>query len=518
MARIEKTVFISYRRTDISWALAVYQYLASQKYDVFFDYTHIPSGDFEQIIVSNIKARAHFVLILTPTALNRTSNEGDWLRREIETAIDEKRNIIPLFFDGFSFGFPNLREKLTGKMANISRYNGLDIPSGYFPEAMERLSTRYLNTPLNAVIHPVSIEVRKKIREEKVAANKALREQKTDIKELVKPAQEKLEKPKQVQISTTPKPQGKPAPRKVISWKLLAGITGVLALILLSVWGSSSLWNTLASSPSDPVKTEELQLAATDASSPEFSIGSTMVGSDDTVLLYVPAGEFIMGSENGDNDEKPVHAVYLDAFWIDQAEVSNSNYKKCIDAGVCIDPPSGSPFFDDDYIDHPVVLVSWEDANAYCLWTGRRLPTEAEWEKAASWDYDDTEKNTYPWGENPTCQSVNYNLCQNDTAIVISYENSQSPYGAFNMGGNVWEWVADFYDSEYYTHSDYHNPLGPENGASRVLRGGSWRSSLDGIRTSNRFFSSEKFEYFVAGFGRTNIGLEIGFRCAMDAE
>jgi len=191
MTRIEKTVFISYRRTDISWALAVYQYLTSQKYDVFFDYTHIPSGDFEQIIVSNIKARAHFVLILTPNALDRTSNEGDWLRREIETAMDEKRNIVPLFFDGFSFGLPNVAEKLTGRLADVKRYNGLDIPSGYFPEAMERLSTRYLNTPLNAVIHPVSTEVRKKVKEEKVAVSRALREQMTEIKELVKSAEEK---------------------------------------------------------------------------------------------------------------------------------------------------------------------------------------------------------------------------------------------------------------------------------------------------------------------------------------
>src|SRR5262245_29779233 len=161
MARVEKTVFISYRRKDISWALAVYQYLTSQKYDVFFDYTSIPSGDFEQIIVSNIKARAHFVLILTPTALDRCSQPGDWLRREIETAVDEKRNIIPLLFESFNFGSSSVIEKLTGKLAAIPRYNALEIPSGYFIEAMERLRNRYLNVPLNAVIHPVSTEVRK---------------------------------------------------------------------------------------------------------------------------------------------------------------------------------------------------------------------------------------------------------------------------------------------------------------------------------------------------------------------
>jgi hypothetical protein len=193
MARIEKTVFISYRRKDISWALAVYQYLSGKNYDVFFDFSSIPSGDFEQIIVSNIKARAHFILILTPTALDRSGEPGDWLRREIETAIDEKRNIIPLFFDGFNFGSPSVAEKLTGKLSTIRRYNGLDIPSGYFTEAMERLRGRYLNVSLNTVIHPVTTEVRKVVKEEQVAVEKALEQKKEDIEELVKPAEEILE-------------------------------------------------------------------------------------------------------------------------------------------------------------------------------------------------------------------------------------------------------------------------------------------------------------------------------------
>src|SRR5687767_12075337 len=193
MARIEKTIFISYRRKDISWALAVYQYLTGQKYDVFFDYTSIPSGDFEQIIVSNIRARAHFVLILTPTALDRCSEPGDWLRREIETAIDEKRNVVPLFFEDFSFSAPGVADKLTGKLGVIQDYNGLDIPAGYFTEAMERLCEQYLNIPLDAVIHPVPTEVRKVVKEERVAADRALQEKKEDIDKLVKPFGEKSE-------------------------------------------------------------------------------------------------------------------------------------------------------------------------------------------------------------------------------------------------------------------------------------------------------------------------------------
>src|SRR5262245_23235629 len=185
MSRIEKTVFISYRRSDVYTALAVYQDLKNHGYDVFFDYRSISSGDFEQIITSNIRARAHFLLMLTPTALDRCNEPGDWLRREIELAIDERRNLIPLLFKGFRFGTLSVSEKLTGKLKNLSRYNGLNVHEDYFDEAMDRLRIQYLNIPLYTVLHPVSTEVQKVVRAEQIAADKAL-EQIEDVKELVK--------------------------------------------------------------------------------------------------------------------------------------------------------------------------------------------------------------------------------------------------------------------------------------------------------------------------------------------
>ena len=187
MARIEKTVFISYRRTDVYTALAVYENLKNQGYDVFFDYRSISSGDFEQLITSNIRARAHFILMLTPTALDRCNEPGDWLRREIELAIDEQRNIVPLFFKGFRFGDPSISEKLTGKLKNLSRYNGLNIHEDYFDEAMQRLSIQYLNVPLDTVLHPVPTAVQRVVRQEQVAADKAL-ENIVNVKELIKQA------------------------------------------------------------------------------------------------------------------------------------------------------------------------------------------------------------------------------------------------------------------------------------------------------------------------------------------
>ena len=173
MGRIDKSVFISYRRTNLPWALAIYQHLTQQGYNVFFDYESIRSGDFEQIIYQNIKGRAHFVVILTPSALERCSEPGDWLRREIETAIDEKRNIVPLFLEGFSFGTPTIAQHMTGKLALLKKYNGLNVPADYFEEAMAKLRDERLNVSLDAVLHPVSSSVQKAVQAQQVAANNA---------------------------------------------------------------------------------------------------------------------------------------------------------------------------------------------------------------------------------------------------------------------------------------------------------------------------------------------------------
>ena len=149
MGRIEKTIFISYRRTNYWTALAVYQNLTMNGYDVFFDYNSIPSGDFEQVITENVKFRAHFIVLLSPSALDRCNEPGDWLRREIETAIDSKRNIIPLMMEGFDFNSPTTVKTLTGKLAELKKYNAMTIPAEYFDDAMTKLrGERFLNRAL----------------------------------------------------------------------------------------------------------------------------------------------------------------------------------------------------------------------------------------------------------------------------------------------------------------------------------------------------------------------------------
>lgn len=149
---VEKKVFISYRRTNIYHARAIYLSLTARGYDAFLDYESIDSGAFERVILREIDARAHFLVVLTPSALEKCTDPNDWLRREIERAIDMQRNIVPLMFDTFSFG---VAEKyLTGKLALLKEYNGVPIPDSYFDEAMERLDTRFLSKPLDTVLHP----------------------------------------------------------------------------------------------------------------------------------------------------------------------------------------------------------------------------------------------------------------------------------------------------------------------------------------------------------------------------
>jgi eukaryotic-like serine/threonine-protein kinase len=210
---------------------------------------------------------------------------------------------------------------------------------------------------------------------------------------------------------------------------------------------------------------------------------------DGMTLLYVPAGEFTMGSDVGPDDEKPAHTVNLDAFWIDQTEVTNAMYVRCVQAGRCNLPSSTKSYSRSSYYgnaefdNYPVIYVSWNQANAYCSWADRRLPTEAEWEKAAR----GMDGRTYPWdNDDPTADLLNFNLNVGDTTPVGSYENGQSPYGVYDTAGNVWEWTADWYSETYYSVSPSENPLGPDSGDIRVLRGGSWGSSISNVRSANR--------------------------------
>jgi formylglycine-generating enzyme required for sulfatase activity len=238
-----------------------------------------------------------------------------------------------------------------------------------------------------------------------------------------------------------------------------------------------------------------------------LGIGSTMKGRDGMTLLYVPAGEFYMGNDSGNSNERPPHTVYLDAFWIDKTEVTVKMYSLCVSAGFCKEPIGKASYTrvnyygDSKYNNYPVINVNWSMAKDYCDWAERRLPTEAEWEKAARGIYS----YEYPWGNyEPDNSLLNYYNTVGDTTQVGKYKTGASPYRALDMAGNVSEWVEDGYDENYYFNSPSSNPLSPYNGGWGVLRGGSWGNNNDGIRSSYR----SPIFIFTSSYN-------IGFRCAM---
>ncbi len=222
-------------------------------------------------------------------------------------------------------------------------------------------------------------------------------------------------------------------------------------------------------------------------------------------MLRVPAGEFIRGTNDGFPDEQPEQVVTVDDFYIDQYEVTNRQYDRCVRDGKCALPALprsvnfGRYYAESAFRNYPVIWVTWDDAAAYCRYAGKRLPTEAEWEKAAR----GVDGFMYPWGNQPPTDQANFNYLYKDVASVGFFQQDVSPFGAYDMAGNVREWVADWYQWDYYTIAPDHNPKGPETGVTRVLKGGAWNDVAQALRaTTRKNFLPESYDS------------NLGFRCA----
>lgn len=325
-----------------------------------------------------------------------------------------------------------------------------------------------------------------------------------------------------------PPPRFPTRTRKQIEQRTIIGLLGLLGIVLLlalgltlSNFGQPEVDEAAATATSESALVAALTAIAptptpipppTEPPTPAPAPFLTKTGSR---MLYVADGIFRIGDDEGEADERPSNLIKLDAFYMDETEVTNAQYAQCVDAGVCdaperlvaafyLDGYYGNPSFND----YPVVNVNWYDAQTFCEWREARLPSEAEWEKAASFEPTQSLKFRFPWGDVFDGAMLNYAPTDDGyrgPAPVGSYANGRSPVGLYDMAGNVMEWVADWYNSRTYRDMTDTNPLGPAEGQFKVIRGGSWLSDAEeDLATITR----TSFDPLVARD-------HLGFRCAM---
>jgi len=464
---MEKT-FISYSRTDLDFVKKLAFDLQDAGYDVWYDLTDLEGGDRWSVEISNaIKACDAFIIVVSPRSM-----DSNWVEKEFLYASNRKKRIVPILFEA------------------------CDLPLWLLD--IHYIDVQGKNYETN---FPYILEA---LKEEPGAKDGA------------------------PQVITAIK-------NKLDARWLAGGPILIIALILALAFGLPKLLpgpvpTPITTATQTPERSEPTSTATTvietDTPTPSptwtatITLTPTLV-SDVTVggaeMLLIPSGVFLMGTENSQSpDERPAHFVGLADFYIDKFEVTNAQYKNCVQNAECEWPDNRQLILDDALADHPVVNVTWDMAKAFCSWRGARLPTEAEWERAAGGGrgYD------YPWGDKVSGKTLNFcdlnctmdkrekgvNDKYTTTAPVGTYPDGASPYGALDMAGNVWEWTADWYSPRYYSDPQRENPTGPESGQYRVLRGGSWNDSPMATRVYERYARNP-----------ADHDTSIGFRCARDA-
>ena len=441
-------VFISYSHRDTEYAHALAAHLQEKGFEVWIDERLDYGAQWPQELQKQLDTCSAFVLIMSPR-----SYASDWVQSELQRARRKGKPLFPLLLEGDE-------PWLSVESTQYYDVRGGKLPDAKFYAALERA--------LSAPGRPV-------------------------------------EKPVHVPISPM---AAKRNPG------IILGVVGAGALLLILAVTVPRLVSAPSSEPeTSPAAISSAEIEGNPTFAPPESTESDspadFIDSRGVPMRFVPAGNFIMGNEASQYpEERPVHTVYLDDFYIDKFEVTNALYAECVDEGAC-QPPNETGSFtrasyygDPVYADYPVVYVEWEEANAYCRWRGMKLPTEAQWEKAAR----GTDGRLYPWGNNIDQTYANYNEYVGDTTRVGSYETGKSIYNVYDMSGNAWEWVADWFSNTYYLDTPLTNPTGPVSGEYRVLRGGSWHDQAETVTASSRGWS--QLEYFY--------NVDFGFRCAMD--
>lgn len=489
-----KKIFLSYSRNDKTFAEKLAKDLEASGYDVWWDITHIEGGDrWVQEITDGINQSEVFAVIVSPHAVR-----SEWVEKEFTFASRRGMKIVPLLYEKCELPIWLLNLQYIDLMgANYAR-NFHEIL-----EAFEKYGRRAGD------VKPLPISVRKKIGN--LLSSRLFLASLlllillimlffSPLKALISPPT-----PTPTTSTLTPSPTASATPTATqtpIPPTATEKDTPTITPTLLEA-GSASPAAMRTPTPAETATQEGLASVIQDESGAEMAL--------------VEKGAFLMGSDAGEHDEKPAHIVQLGDYYIDRYEVSNRDYKACVDALAC-DLPRNTIFYVSSlYRDHPAVFVNWADANAYCEWRGAHLPTEAEWEKAAR----GTESLIYPWGSLFDRSAVNFcdAGCEyswadsgafdryTQTAPVGSYPSGASPYGALDMAGNAAEWVADWYGDDYYQNSPVENPLGAASGKYRVLRGGSWYNRKTNLRTYRRSQLDPAASYNYTGF-----------RCALRAE
>lgn len=496
-------IFLSYSRKDIEAMRRVKRALTQAGHTVWTDENLTPGTQhWARAIDENLEICDAVVVLLSPA-----SYQSEWVDSECGKARRYGKGIFPLHIEG------DPEDAVPLSLWSIQR---IDVRKN-FKEGMEAL--------LEALTKQVAVRDPE--------------------------PSEPSELPELPELPEAPPPEdpdsnGKPPRSKI--WLLVV----ILPVVLLAVWGICKIIGgnelsdpvvvkttpkvtpvdiditpitlvtpTYTKAPTlQDVDTPTVSPVKTSISAPSPGVGSTLIAERDGMeLVFVPEGLFTMGSNTGEDDEQPAHTVFLDAFWIDKYEVTNAQYAECAATGRCEVPEGTDYFYDASFADHPVVYVNHQQAMDYCKWAGRRLPSEAEWEKAAR----STDGRLYPWGDEFDSAFVNaddeiaedefkidcsQNGCDGymKTSPVGQFLKGVSPYGALDMAGNVWEWTADWYVASYYAGSPEKNPAGPSSGGQRVIRGGSWYAGEELLRVTNRGF----------GFPAV-VGFDLGFRCAINA-
>ncbi len=431
-------VFISYSHKDTDYAHGLANNLQGIGFEVWIDERLDYGSQWPQEIQKQLDACDAFIIIMTPRSF-----ASEWVQSELQRAKRKLKPIFPLLLEGDE-------PWLSVESTQFYDVRGEKLPDEKFYSAVRRVVSV---SPNDTTLH--------------------------------------YAKDKSAPSSGSVKPKINTGILIVLIGAIVTIFTAFAIIIgrpIIQKWQNPSSAPSVTAASETIIATSEIEMATEESVLPlvpSTDIPSIVPDSSDASMVLIPKGEFTMGSNNGDSDEKPVHTVYLNDFYIDRYEVTNALYKDCVTAGVCDEPQNTGNYDNSQYADHPVVYVDWYMAKTYCEWRGAQLPTEAQWEKAAR----GIDERTYPWGEGIACNKANYLGCVGDTKPIGSYESNISPYGVYDMAGNVWEWVADWYSEKYDQNSSAENPLGPDSGRYRVLRGGAWNQDEYLLRTSARLGS-----------------------------